>query len=150
MSTARDYEHLIDEAATQIARESAGELSRLLQAHPGVEQARVKLDGTDLILPRQALSLLRDILSDMAQGKAVAVVPQHAELTTQLAAKVLNVSRPHLVGLLESGALPFTRVGTHRRVRFEDVTAYKAKMRAQSEAAMQELADLSQAQDMGY
>ncbi len=150
MSASRNYEHLPDEAATQLARESASALSRLLKEFPDADRASVKLADTDLILPRQALSLLRDILADMAQGKAVAVVPQHAEITTQQAAKVLNVSRPYLIQLLEKGELPFTRVGTHRRVRFEDVLRYRTEMHARSDEAMRELAAISQDHKLGY
>jgi excisionase family DNA binding protein len=89
------------------------------------------MDGHDLILPRQALILLSDLLADMAQGNAVTVVSMRAEMTTQQAADILNVSRPYLVKLLEQGELDFTKVGTHRRIRFEDLMAYKKKCREQ-------------------
>ena len=65
-------------------------------------------------------------------------------------AKLLNVSRPHLVKLLEEGAIPFSRVGTHRRIRFQDVMEYRAARTAESEAALQALADQAQEHDMGY
>lgn len=66
---------------------------------PKAERAHVRLDGHELILPRQALALVRDLLAEMAQGNAVTIVPTHAELTTQEAANILNVSRPYLVKL---------------------------------------------------
>ena len=101
-------------------------------------------------LPTTALRLLVDILAELADGNAVQVVPVHAELTTQEAADLLNVSRPHLVKLLEDGALPFHRTGKHRRVRFADLMQFKAARERDSEQAMQELAGQAQELGMGY
>ena len=80
--------------------------------------------GKNPVPPAGAVKLLQAILEDMALGRAVTVVPQNAELTTQQAAEALNVSRPFLVQLLEQKKLPFRLVGTHRRVRFEDVLRF--------------------------
>lgn len=135
---------------TRLARASATELSQLLRERPDSDRAHIKLDGANLVLPRQALVLLRDLLTEMAQGNAVTILPTHAEVTTQEAANMLNVSRPHLVKLLEEGAIPFTRVGTHRRIRLQDLLAYKRQQEEASEAALQELADQAQDLDMGY
>lgn len=101
-------------------------------------------------LPTAALRLLVDILAELADGNAVKVVPIHAELTTQEAADMLNVSRPHLVKLLESGALPFHKAGKHRRVRFADLMAFKAERDRASEQAMEELARQAQELRLGY
>ena len=150
MTTAKDYHELPNSEVAQLARASAAELSRLLNEKPHSDRAIVKMDGHDSILPRQALSLLRDLLTDMAQGNAVTIVPMHAEMTTQQAADILNVSRPHLVKLLESGQLTFTKVGTHRRIRFEDLMAYKQKLKQKSADAMDELAKQAQDNNMGY
>jgi len=86
----------------------------------------------------------------MAQGNAVTVVPMHAEMTTQQAADLLNVSRPYLVKLLEQGELNFSKVGTHRRIRFEDLMSYKRARREQSERAMEELVKQAQEENLGY
>ncbi|MCK9488333.1 MAG: helix-turn-helix domain-containing protein [Xanthomonadales bacterium] len=101
-------------------------------------------------LPTSALRLLVDILAELADGNAVKVVPIHAELTTQEAADLLNVSRPHLVKLLEEGALPFHKTGKHRRVRFADLMQFKADRDRNSTRALEELAGQAQELDMGY
>jgi excisionase family DNA binding protein len=101
-------------------------------------------------LPTSALRLLADILAELADGNAVKVVPVHAELTTQEAADLLNVSRPHLVKLLESHALPFHRTGKHRRVRFADLMRYKTERDQASGQAMEALAAQAQELQMGY
>lgn len=81
------------------------------------------------------------ILGELAAGNAVQVVPVHAELTTQEAANILNVSRPHMVKLLENGELPFHKTGRHRRVLFADLMNYKQQRDRQRQQA---LTDLSQ------
>lgn len=101
-------------------------------------------------LPTTALRLLVDILAELADGNAVQVVPVHAELTTQEAADLLNVSRPHLVKLLEEGALSHHKTGKHRRIRFADLMEFKATRERDSEQAMQELAKQAQELGMGY
>jgi excisionase family DNA binding protein len=101
-------------------------------------------------LPTSALRLLVDILAELADGNAVKVVPVHAELTTQEAADLLNVSRPHLVKMLESNALPYHKTGKHRRIRFADLMRFKAERDQASEKAMEELAKQAQELGMGY
>jgi excisionase family DNA binding protein len=92
-----------------------------------------------ITLPLSAIKLLQRLLSEMAAGNAVTLMPLRAELTTQQAADLLNVSRPFL-----TGALPFHRVGTHRRVLVKHLLEYQRESRARSEQAMRELAELSQ------
>ena len=101
-------------------------------------------------LPTSALRLLVEILAELATGNAVRVVPVHAELTTQEAADLLNVSRPHLIKLLESHALPYHKTGKHRRVRFDDLMRFKAGRDQASEQAMSELAKQAQELKLGY
>lgn len=101
-------------------------------------------------LPTSALRLLVDILSELAEGNAVKVVPIHAELTTQEAADMLNVSRPHLVKLLENGALAFRKTGKHRRIRFADLMVFKTEQDRASAQAMEALAKQAQELQLGY
>lgn len=101
-------------------------------------------------LPTSALMLLMNVLGELAAGNAVQVVPVHAELTTQQAANILNVSRPHLVKLLEEGLLPHHKTGRHRRVLFADLMAYKKERDATSQEAMQALAAQAQELGLGY
>ena len=101
-------------------------------------------------LPTFALRLLGEILSELALGNAVKVVPIHAELTTQEGADMLNVSRPHLVKLLDNGVLPHTKTGRHRRIKFTDLMAYKEQRDRTSRDAMDELAAQAQGLGMGY
>lgn len=102
------------------------------------------------LLPQAAVRLLLDVLGQIADGNAVSVVPTRAELTTQQAADMLGVSRPFLVGLLEKGAVPFHKVGTHRRVRFGDLLAYKRREHEARYLALDELARQGQELGLGY
>ena len=133
-----------------MAGTSAAELAMLLKARPAEDRAHLKLDGHDLILPASALRLLKDILQQMAVGNGVSVIAQQAELTSQEAANILNVSRPFLVKILESGKIPFTKAGTHRRIKFSDLIEYQDRSKQQSEDALAELAKTAQELDMGY
>ena len=107
-------------------------------------------EAHNIELPTSALRLLVDILAELAAGNAVKVVPVHAELTTQEAADLLNVSRPHLIKLLESGELSYHKTGKHRRVRFADLMDYKSRRDTASEQAMMLLAEQAQALRTGY
>lgn len=102
-------------------------------------------DTKTMELPASAVRLLLDILEHMARGDAVTLMPVHAELTTQQAADLLNVSRTHLIHLLEAGEIPHRMVGTHRRVRAEDVLRYRRETERKRRAALDELTAHDQA-----
>lgn len=103
-----------------------------------------------LELPPQALRFFAEMLGMMAQRRPVMLVPQNHELTTQDAATLLNVSRPFVIKEIEAGRLKCRKVGRHRRIEFEELRRYQAAQRAQSEEALQKLADLSQELGLGY
>ena len=86
----------------------------------------------------------------MACGNGVSLLPLNAELTTQEAANLLNVSRPYLVGLLEKGEMPFRKVGNQRRVRLQEVIDYKGRSDVDRRTALDELAKLGQEIGVGY
>lgn len=110
----------------------------------------LKIGDLEVSIPFAAFEILTDVLAELANGNAVTVVPHHAELTTQEAADILNVSRPHLVQQLEAGAIPYHKVGTHRRIKMSDLMAYRKKSRELSRAALQELADQAQELEQCY
>jgi excisionase family DNA binding protein len=103
-----------------------------------------------LELPAGAVALLMDILEAMAAGQGISLIPENAELTTVQAAEILNVSRPYLIKLLAAGALPHRKVGKHRRIRMEDVMAYKSRIDHDREAVLDELVAEAQRDGMGY
>lgn len=140
---------------TQPEMEEAKVSSRMLSKYADADRVQMSLRGSngqeeDLVLPGPVLQLLLDILSEMAKGNAISLVPIHHELSTQEAANLLNVSRPHLVGLLEKRELPFRKVGSHRRVLAKDVLEYKARVSGLRQTALDELTALSQEHGMGY
>ena len=95
-------------------------------------------------LPPTAARLLVRILEEMARGNAVTVIPVHAELSTQEAADMLNISRPSLIQLLDEGKIDYRRVGTHRRVRFDPLMKYKRHADTARRAALAELSAYNQ------
>jgi excisionase family DNA binding protein len=141
------------ESEMEAAMRGQRDLAAYLRTHIDTQRIQIldeKDEAHQIELPTTALRLLLDILAELAAGNAVQVVPVHAELTTQEAADLLNVSRPYLVKLLEDGKLPFHKTGKHRRIRFSDLMAYKAARDAQSERLMDELVREAQALGMGY
>lgn len=142
--------HLPDSHESKLAQRGQEELAAWLSTK--LETQRISIVGDDdkahaIELPTSAMTLLMEILGELASGNAVQIVPVQAELTTQEAANILNVSRHHMVKLLENGQLPFHKTGRHRRVLFADLMEYKNKREHESLDAMQALAD--QAQDLG-
>ncbi|MCY4460736.1 MAG: helix-turn-helix domain-containing protein [Albidovulum sp.] len=101
-------------------------------------------------LPAGVVDLLMHVLEAMAAGKGVTLIPESAELTTVQAADVLNVSHPFVIKLLDQKAIPHRKVGKHRRIRMEDVMAYKNAIDRDRELVLEQLTLDAQAHDMGY
>ena len=138
-------------ADSALARESGQRLAAHLGHAEGLRlEVKTSTSSEELILPHSALRLLVRVLNEMGQGNAVTLTPLRAELTTQQAADLLNVSRPHLVKLLDEGAMPSRKVGAHRRVLLEDLLAYKRDFQSRRQASLEELAALGQDLKMGY
>jgi excisionase family DNA binding protein len=126
--------------------ESAAEAATALARAKARDGALVvgDADGKQIRVAPAICDLLVDLLGHVASGDMVTLVPTGAMLTTQQAAEMLNVSRPYLSGLLKKGELPFIPVGSHRRVKFEDLIAYKKRRDAVRDAALDELQRLGQ------
>ena len=110
------------------------------------DRAEIEIEetGAKIVLPVKALNLLSEILKAMSEGKPVSIVPIATEVTTQMAAELLGCSRPHLVKLLEEGKIEYTKVGKHRRIKYEDVVHYQQKMK---EEQKQHLIDMMAADE---
>lgn len=134
-----------------LARRSSRDLSRFLGVDHDLK-LRVVDQGTptEVVIPPAAIRILVELLSEMARGNAVTLIPVHAELTSQQAAELLNVSRPSLIKLLENGEIPHRRVGSHRRILFSDLMAYKKRIDVARRRALDELAEQAQELNMGY
>ena len=138
---------LPDSKEMELAESIGKELSALCQLKNKEEIEIVfKKDDKEVALPfpRKAIHFVIKIMEQMALGNSVTLIPLHAQLTTQEAADLLNVSRPFVVRLLKDGKIPFIKVGSHRRIRFEDLMSYKEEMLAESGKAMEELTRLGQ------
>ena len=149
----KDFDLLPDEADVDLAGRAAFDLSAFLGARSGTDrEVRVHLDvpdgGVDVVVPVVAFGFLVQVLDQLALGNTVTVAPYTAEVTTQQAADLLNVSRPFLIGLLTSGEIGYRMVGTHRRIRAEDLLAYKRSDDSRRRRSADELTGLSQDLDL--
>lgn len=141
-------------ADSLLALESSRRLTKFLAVRPK-KSLRVRIESENepnesISIPVSAFYLLNSILQEMANGNAVTLIPVHAELTTQQAAQILNVSRPFLIEQLEKEAIPYRKVGTHRRVMFKDLMEYKQTMDRNRLNALEQLSAVDQKLGLGY
>ena len=146
MAQANSLPALPSEVEVTLAKEMSRVLASRKRTASPVRLQLVDASGeSDMLhLPPSAVDMLERILQEMASGNAVSLTPVQAELTTQEAADLLRVSRPSLIRLLEEGAIPFRRVGTHRRVRLTDLLSFKRRADAERRAVLAELAAYDQ------
>ena len=119
----------------------AATLEQIRSDNPEIE---IEEMAEKIKIPISALKLLAEILKEISQGNPISIVPIATEMTTQAAAELMGCSRPHLVKLLEEGQIKFTKVGKHRRVKYQDVIRYKNKLKARQKAAIQEMMRLDE------
>ncbi|MEM6846323.1 MAG: helix-turn-helix domain-containing protein [Bacteroidota bacterium] len=105
-------------------------IDQIVSDNPEIE---IEETGDRIKIPLKALRFLAEILKATGEGKVVSIVPIATEMTTQAAADLLGCSRPHVVKLLENNEIPFTKVGRHRRIKYEDIVAYQQKKKAEQE-----------------
>ncbi len=123
--------------------EAIAQLEKLLRREPS--QAKlVSGNGEEVLIPESVYLVLRDIVQMMASGQPIHLLPDTHELTTQEAADILNVSRPFLVKLLDRGEIPYIKVGSHRRIRFRDVIAYKEQRNMKRGKLLDKLIEMSE------
>ena len=134
-----------------LAQASAQVLAGKLAGCPATISIRFEENAREVIeLPFEAVRLLIDLLNEMAAGNAVSLIPTNAELTTQQAADLINVSRGFLVKLLDKKDIPHRKVGTHRRVLFSDLKAYEKQTKRARSDTLDKLTDESQSLGIGY
>ncbi|MBD2410852.1 DNA-binding protein [Nostoc calcicola FACHB-389] len=131
----------------QLEAESIKELERILSVK-GFQAKLVGANGEQIIIPDSIYQVLLQVVQAMASGKAISIIPQEQELTTQQAAEFLNVSRPYLIKLLEQGEIPHIKVGSHRRVRFDDLMKYKQQRDTERSKFLDQL--IAESQEMGF
>lgn len=115
-----------------------------LSEREGATPRLLTSDGETIELPESLIRLLRNAAHRLSEGQDVQLLATDAELTTQQAADLLNVSRPYLIRLLDGGTFPYHHVGSHRRIRLANLLAYKRQRDEQRREALHELTRLSQ------
>lgn len=151
MSTTTLPEHVVSPDPAE--REEIAALQEQLVRIAGLRRPLARLvgaDGREVAIPASAFAALQAVVHDMAQGLTVTLIPHDKELTTKEAADILNVSRPFLIRLLDRGEIPYHRVGTHRRLRVEDVLTYREQRAEKRREKLRELTRLSEEAEGGY
>jgi excisionase family DNA binding protein len=151
MSAATEKISLTDQ---KIAKACFDALIKAPNSYRSVKNNTVKLVFQDtknsLELPEKAVQLLKEILLLLSEGKDITILPTDAELSTQEAADILQVSRPHIVKLLEEGKIPYHKAGSHRRILQKDLTTYELALKTTRKASLDYLTKQAQEENLGY
>ncbi len=111
----------------------------LEQIHSENPEIEIEETNERIKIPLKALKLLATILKETSKGRPISIVPIATEITTQAAAELLACSRPHVVKLLENGKISFTKIGKHRRIKYQDLIDYKKKMKIEQRRLLTEI-----------
>jgi excisionase family DNA binding protein len=131
----------------EVAARTARRIRDYLNSHPDEDPLEIHVEGDNnevLVVPRAGAAMLAQVMGLIEQGQGVTIVPSAAQLTTQQAADMLNVSRPYLIGLLEAEQIEYNKVGRHRRIPFTALMEYKRRADQKAREAADELSDLGQ------
>lgn len=139
-------------APTEQDRKVIETFSRALENVPA-NHAQIMVDGKTtetLAVPQAVFEVLKIVADQMGKGRAISVVPTKMRVTTQQAADLLGVSRQHVVNLITEKEIPFEMVGTHRRIRMEDLVEYKRRRESTRDEALRRLSDQAERLDLKY
>ena len=135
---------------SELASQSSRQLASIIPTLGNSADINIEKEAEPIKIPVMALHLLMDILEEMSKGNPVSIIPTHAILTTQQAADILNVSRPYINKLIKEDKLAYHMVGSHRRIRYDDLKNYERGVDQKRQEVLKKLTALSQKEDMGY
>lgn len=140
-----------EQEEAKLAHDTLEGTFKYLKKEEGEHRVELSVDdGVKVSVPESTLKFLLKYLRSLSEGKAVSILPLESELSTQQAADILNVSRPHLVKMLENNEIPHHKVGRHRRINAKDLIEYKRQRDEERESLLDDLASQAQELDMGY
>lgn len=140
-----------EQKEAKLAHDALEGASNYIKKEEGSHRVELSVDeSVKVTVPESALAFLLKYLHSLGEGQAVSILPLGTEMSTQQAADILNVSRPHLVKLLENDEIPYHKVGKHRRIKAKDLMKYKAEREDEREELLGELVSDAQEMDMGY
>jgi excisionase family DNA binding protein len=129
---------------TEVEHDDLENLAGVLEASERGATTLRGPNGDAVILPPSAFDALRLVVRWMAEGRTINLVPSGSAISTQQAADMLGVSRPHVVRLLDKGEMSFDKPGVHRRIPVEEVIAYRERRRTERRVGLQRIGEISE------